>query len=61
MTLTNESIRQELKKFLKEYGIKNNYIAKKINMSNSTVSLWLKGERELSPDRLEIIVNIMNR
>ena len=59
--MVNETIRQELKEFLNEYGIKNRYIAKKLNMSDSTVSLWLKGERELSPDRLKILYDLMQK
>lgn len=58
--LSNENIREELEEYINERGVKKTHIARAIDVSPNTVGLFLKGLRELSQPKLEIIYNIIN-
>lgn len=60
MKLSNEKIRKELIEFLEEKGVKNRFIAKKINASDTTISLFLKGQRKLSTSKLELLYKLIH-
>lgn len=53
--LSCEDVSKRLNEFLKEYGVKNKHIAEKAGLSETTICLFRKGERELSQDKLRII------
>ncbi len=60
MKLSKDDIRCELIKYLQIYGVKQNHISDLTGLSDTTISLFLKGQRELSPSKLEIIYSIIN-
>ncbi|HEY5588429.1 MAG TPA: hypothetical protein VIK86_05670 [Candidatus Paceibacterota bacterium] len=60
MELTNTNIKEELQQYLTENGVKNIWICKKLNLSPTTISLFLKGKRELLPYHLEEISLIIH-
>ena len=60
LELSNESIRKELIEFLKKNGIKNRFIAKKIDVSDTTISLFINGKRELSTKKLQALNELIH-
>lgn len=60
MQLSKDDIRCELNKYLQIHGVKQNHISAITGLSDTTISLFLKGERELSPAKLEIICSIIS-
>jgi len=51
----NEKVRLDLIKYLKENGVKQSFVAKKVNLSNCSISLFITSRRFLIPEKLEII------
>lgn len=58
--LSNESVRKDLIRYLKEFGVKNKFIARKIELSDVTISLFLSNQRDIAQDKLEKIHKIIN-
>jgi transcriptional regulator with XRE-family HTH domain len=61
MEFSNEKIKHELAKYLEKYGVKQNHISELTGLSDTTISLFLKGQRELSLSKLEKISSILER
>ncbi|AKN32319.1 hypothetical protein Ccar_16195 [Clostridium carboxidivorans P7] len=57
--MENEVVRKKLKEYLEINGVRNNWIAKKINISPTSICLFLKDARNLSSDKLELIWNLI--
>lgn len=57
--MSQEVIREDLKKYLKENGIKNKFIAEKIDISTAMISYFLNGKKRLSSKYLKKISNII--
>ena len=53
--VSQDEIRNELKNFLKEKGIKNKKVAEKVMLSDQTISMFLHEKRELSHRKLVLI------
>jgi len=51
----NKEVRLNLIKFIEDNGIKQSFIAKKTNLSNCSISLFINSKRMLTPEKLEII------
>lgn len=60
MNLSNEKIRYELSNYLQIHGVKQNHISDLTGLSDTTVCLFLKGQRVLSSFKLEVIQSIIN-
>jgi transcriptional regulator with XRE-family HTH domain len=56
-----QKMRSLVLKFKNEYGIKQVYLANKINVSVVMFSLWLKGKRNLNENQLENLELILNK
>lgn len=61
MELSNENVKNELKEYLKENGVKNIWVANKINISPTSICLFLQGKRELPQDRLKQICELITK
>ncbi|UYZ34173.1 helix-turn-helix transcriptional regulator [Clostridium beijerinckii] len=57
--MNQDTIRNDLKKYLEDNGIKNKFIAKQIGLSESMVSYFLNGKKRLSSTSLNLIYNII--
>jgi len=57
--MSQEVIREDLKKYLKENGIKNKFIAQKIQLSTAMISYFLNGKKGLSSNYLNKISDII--
>ncbi len=57
--LKQDTIRKDLKQYLEDNGIKNKFIAKQINLSESMISYFLNGKKELSSNKLILISDII--
>jgi predicted transcriptional regulator len=57
--MTQESIRNDLKNYLKDNGIKNKFIAQKIGLSEGMISYFINGKKNLSSNRLNSISDII--
>jgi len=57
--MSNTTIRDELKQYIKKHGIRQNYISKKCGVSTTTINLFLHGKRDLALGRLEILYFLM--
>jgi transcriptional regulator with XRE-family HTH domain len=60
MELSNENVKYELNKYLQTYGVKQNHISDLTGLSDTTISLFLRGQGELSSSKLEKIYFIIN-
>lgn len=49
-----------LKQKIDEKGIKNSFIAKKLNISPALLSRYIKGDRKITLERARIIADILN-
>lgn len=58
--LNNDDIKNNLKTYLTKNGIKQRFIARKLNLSDTTISLFIKGKIELSQNKLNLINNIVH-
>lgn len=54
-----EKIRKDLKKYLKENGVKAIFIADKIELSSAMISYFLNGKKDLSLTHLKNISKII--
>jgi len=61
LMLSNETVKDKLLVYIKEYGVMQSHIAKICKCSSPSISLFLKGMRDLSQDKLAIIVKEMER
>ena len=59
MELSNENVKYELDEYLKKYGVKHTHIADMTGLSDTTICLFLKGQRQLSLHKLDIINKII--
>lgn len=59
MELSNEIVKNELKKYLSDRGVKNIWVANAIDISPTSVCLFLKGKRELPSNKLQMIWSII--
>lgn len=59
--LQNSYVREALLTYLHEYGVTQKHIAKKVGLSETTISIFLKGDRVLTPEKLERIQEIINK
>ncbi|NRT88893.1 helix-turn-helix domain-containing protein [Clostridium beijerinckii] len=57
--MNQDTIRNDLKKYLEDNGIKNKFIAKQIGLSESMISYFLNGKKRLSSNSLNLIYNII--
>lgn len=55
----NENVRVKLDKYIRKFGVKKIHIAKEVNLSGTTIGLFLKGQRDLSLDALESLEDLM--
>ena len=55
----NEEVRLVLIKYLKENGVKQSYIAKKVKLSNCSISLFITSRRTLIPSKLEMVKELV--
>ena len=60
MQLSNEKIKHELNEYLQLYGVKQNHISDLTGLSDTSICLFLRGQRELSLSKLKIIHSIIN-
>lgn len=56
----NEEVRLALSKFLDKHGVMQTFVAKRCNLSNCSISLFLNSKRILVDDKLEIIKDLIN-
>lgn len=49
-----------LKQIINEKGIKNSFIAKKLNISPALLSRYIKGDRRITLERARIIADLLN-
>lgn len=59
--MTDEIVKENLKDYLSKYGVRNNFIAKNIGISNTSICLFLQGKRSLSEDKLNKIEELINK
>ncbi|MFL0194432.1 helix-turn-helix domain-containing protein [Clostridium sp. WILCCON 0269] len=59
--MTNENVKERLKNYLRERGVRNNFIAEKVGLSDTTICLFLKGKRLLSDKKLKLIEDLINK
>lgn len=57
--MLQEVIREDLKKYLKENGIKNKFIAEKIEISTAMISYFINGRKNLSSTYIKKIEDII--
>lgn len=57
--MNQDTIRNDLKQYLEDNGIKNKFIAKQIGLSESMISYFLNGKKRLSSTSLNLISNII--
>jgi len=55
LLLSNQECRKILTEYIRNKGVKQKYLAKKIGVSETTLSLFLRNLRELSQHKLNII------
>lgn len=60
MEINNELIRTELKKYLDDRGTKARWVANKVSLSDTSISLFLSNERNLTEEYLIKIYNLIN-
>lgn len=53
--MTNDSVRKELKELMNRLGIKQCFLAKKVELSDTTISYFVRDMRDLPADKLEAI------
>lgn len=59
MTIFVAMDRKQIKKLLDDNGVKYSFIAKKVGVSNVTVTYWLNGKSDIPTKRLEQIKEIL--
>lgn len=59
MTIFVAMGRKQIKKLLDDNGVKYSFIAKKVGVSNVTVTYWLNGKSDIPTKRLEQIKEIL--
>jgi|GEM_PF-6079612 len=48
-----DKLRQDCKAYITKHGSRHKHICNIMDVSQTTVSLWLKGERDIAEHRLE--------
>lgn len=56
----SEELRVQLLDYINSKGTKQNFISKKINLSNASLSLFLSKRRILVPEKQELIRQFIN-
>jgi Arc/MetJ-type ribon-helix-helix transcriptional regulator len=59
MELNNDVVRDGLELFLQKYGIKNKWVSQQINLSETSLSLFLNKKRILTQNNLQKIHNLI--
>lgn len=59
MTIFVAMDRKQIKEILDNNGVKYSFIAKKVGVSNVTVTYWLNGKSDIPTKRLEQIKEIL--
>jgi len=54
-------VRQQFENYILIHGVKVRWIAKQIGLSESTLSHWRKGRRNISTKHLQALVDIINK
>lgn len=57
--MRQDVIREDLKNYLKDNGIKSKFIAKKIGLSEGMISYFINGKKRLSSNNLILISEII--
>lgn len=58
--MVDVNLRELLQEYVQEKGIKYKYIATQLNISESMLSHWRYGRKELSKDKLKQLQQIIN-
>lgn len=53
--MTNDFVRKELKELMDRLGIKQTFIAKKVELSDTTISYFLRDMRDLPANKLDAL------
>lgn len=56
-----EEIREQAKKYLEENGIKQNFIARKLDISDAMMSYYLNNKKNLSHEKELELLKIIDR
>lgn len=59
--MSNEIVREKLNDFLETRGVKNRWVAEKLGLSATTVSYFRRSMRDLRPDKLQLLWNLINQ
>ncbi len=54
-------VRQKFEIYIKINGVKARFISKQIGLSESTLSHWRKGRRDISTKHLQALIDIINQ
>ena len=57
--LSNQLIREQLSEYLRQHGVKHKHIAKHAGLSDTTICLFLQGQRELPEEKLRTIQSLI--
>lgn len=52
---------EEIKRRFDDLGIKHTFIAKKIGVSNTTISFWFNGKSKIPTKRLEQLKELLDK
>ncbi len=58
---TNNAIRKEVERVIKEIGMPITQIARRINMSDSYISNWRNGNINFSEEKLNDILSVLDK
>lgn len=61
LNISNENVREELIEYLKQEGVKAKHICKLVNLSETTLSLFKNGQRELSVETLSKLLSAIKK
>lgn len=56
-----QEVREQFENYIKVKGVKVRWIAKQIGLSESTLSHWRKGRRDISTKHLQALEEIINK
>jgi len=57
--LNQDSIRERCIAYIEKYGSRQTFFCKKLAVSRTHFSLWLRGERDMSDERLDALNKIL--
>ena len=53
--MTNDSVRKELRELISNFGIKQRFVANKVDLSDTTISFFVRDKRDLPIEKLKEI------